>query len=157
MDTEPVIEISVSSDKELVPEWFGKYVNSIREKGSDLLAEINKLSTMKLAELNMYLGGNVDSLPYELLNTLFINGSDDLEVGAILSKKREGYVKLHPKMTRGVPEIERGIITYNGSFIPQSVWETATDSEKRGALVGSTCFHYNSGTPGMDSKPTDRW
>jgi len=96
-------------------------------------------------------------LPYEFLDTLFINGSDNELVGTILRKKREAYVKKHPEKTRGVPGAGKGIITFDGRFIPQSTWISATDSEKRGALVGSTCFHYNSETPGMGSDPSDRF
>jgi len=103
------------------------------------------------------LGGKIEELPYETLNTLFIDGTDDPDVATLLRIKREQHVKIHPEDTRGVPGVDVGISTFDGRFINKATWDTATDSEKRGALVGSTCFHYNSDTPGMGSTPKDRF
>lgn len=139
------------------PKWFNEYAKKLKVKNVDLLEEINTLSTLKLASLEKYLGGRLVDLPYETLETILINGSDDENVGALLREKREEYLKIHPEKSKGVSGSGQGIITFDGRFIPQSLWITASDSEKRGALVGSTCFHYNSDTPGMGSDPKDRF
>lgn len=146
-----------SGEKVYVPEWFVKYANKLREDETDLLKEVDDLSKMTQDQVNKHIGGNFQELPYEFLDTMFIGGTDDERVAAELRKKREIYLKTHPEKSRGVSGIDKGIVTFDGRFIPQKTWVTATDSEKRGALVGSTCFHYNSDTPGMDSSPEDRF
>lgn len=148
--------ISEKGKEVRVPEWFKKYSDNLRGKKVDPLVEVNNLANMKLDQLKKHMGGNINELPYELLQTLFIDGSDSAEVADVLKLKRKEYLLNHPEkqMARGASE---GIITYDGRFISKEVWNTASDSEKRGALVGSTCFHYNSDTPGMGSSPKDRW
>ena len=140
-----------------VPDWYRKYSDRISVTGKDLLQEVKEVSEMNYELLNAHLGGNVDELPYEILQTLFITGTDDDKVAEILRGKRERYLLNHPEMRKSDPRAGMGIITYDGRFIPQKDWETATDSEKRAAMVGSTCFHFNSETPGMGSSPNDRW
>lgn len=140
-----------------VPKWFDKYTSGLLKRKVDLLREVDELSKLNPGKLRGHLGGNIEELPYEVLETLFIGGSDNGDVAALLRKKREEYVRLHPEKSRGAQGADQGIITFNGRFIPQLMWSSASDSEKRGALVGSTCFHYNSDTPGMGSNPNDRF
>jgi hypothetical protein len=90
------------------------------------------------------------------LKTLFIDGAGDPRVAGMLRKKRTEYLKLHPEEQAGRGASD-GVITYDGRFISKKDWDSATDSEKRAILVGATCFHYNSDTPGMGSSPSDRW
>lgn len=141
---------------EFEPGWFSGYTGRLKKENKDLLEEIKELSGMPLGQVEMRIGGSLDDLPYQTLQTLFIDGSDDQKVAGILRSKRSQYLLVHPEeqKSRGA---SKGIITFDGRFIPKGVWQTATDSEKRGALVGSTCFHYNSDTPNMDSSPTDRF
>src|SRR5258706_6642414 len=111
---------------------------------------------MDLGKLKKHMGGDINEVSYEFLETLFIDGSDSQEVANVLRTKRQEYLRNHPEkqVAKGAGE---GIITYDGRFISREMWNSATDSEKRGALVGSTCFHYNSDTPGMGSDPKDRF
>jgi hypothetical protein len=99
---------------------------------------------------------DLNTLTYEELCSIYPDGSDDTRVVGILRKKRETYLKKHPE-EQVASGASNGVITYDGRVIPKSVWVTATPSEIRGALVGSTCFHYNSDTPGMDSDSKDRF
>lgn len=142
---------------EAVPMWFGEYTRKIQSDNGDLLVEVKLLSTLNKVKLNNHLGGNIEELPYKILQTLLIEGTDDEEVAEILRSKREIYLKTHPEEYKGVANAGLGIVAFDGRFISQTDWDTASDSEKRAVLVGSTCFHYNSGTPGMDSDPRDRW
>lgn len=139
-----------------VPGWFEKYRQDVEKSGKDLLKEVELLATMKKTDLEEHLGGGIRELPYEVLETLFIDGSDDASVADVLRSKRKAYLETHPEkqIAKGASE---GIITYDGRFIPKKQWDSASDSEKRGALVGSTCFHYESETPGMGSSPQDRF
>ncbi len=139
------------------PDWFKDYVKKIREEKRDILQELQKLSMMKLDEINKHIGGNFEDLPYEIMDTLLVDGSESKDVVDILIRKRTDYIKIHPEKTRGVSGADEGIITFNGRFINKKVWDTASDSEKRSAMVGTTCFHYNSGTPNMDDSPNDRF
>ncbi|KKT35847.1 MAG: hypothetical protein UX12_C0020G0003 [Candidatus Collierbacteria bacterium GW2011_GWC1_45_47] len=149
-------EYEQGGETDKVPEWFGKYTDKLRQEKTDLLAEVDRLSEMNLENLTQHIGGNVNELPYEFLQTIFIDGSDDPRVADILREKRGEYLKSHPEkqVAKGASE---GIIAHDGRFIPKALWDTATDSEKRGVMVGSTCFHYNSETPGMGSSPEDRF
>lgn len=140
-----------------VPEWFDEYRKTFNNEDFDVLKEIAKLSAYDLKELEKYIGGKFEELPYEIMDALLIDGTNSLEVAEILKIKRKEYLKIHPEMSRGVPGIDVGITTFNGRFINKDLWATASDSEKRSALVGTTCFHYNSGTPGMDDSPNDRF
>ncbi|NCP46810.1 hypothetical protein AUJ42_03040 [Candidatus Collierbacteria bacterium CG1_02_44_10] len=94
-------EIPLSTDSETIPSWFGNYTQKIRDEGRDLLTEVSIMEKMTPQQLNEHLGGSFEELPYEFLDTLFINGSDNELVGTILRKKREAYVKKHPEKTRG--------------------------------------------------------
>ena len=105
-----------------------------------------------MEDISKEIGGNVSDLGYDLLRTLFSEGSDDEQMAEVLRAKRNEYFKAHPELVEKV----EGIIAYDGRVIPMNDWLDASDSEKRGILVGSTCFHYNSDTPGMDSSPNDR-
>jgi len=149
-------ELKQMTRAEVAPDWYEGYKKRIVEGGVDLLDEIKKVSEMKLEEITKHMGGKIEELPYVVLKELFIEGSEDQRVADILRKKRTNYLKLHPEeqISRGASE---GVITYDGRFISKEDWDTASDSEKRAVLVGSTCFHFNSGTPGMDSNPEDRW
>lgn len=140
-----------------IPKWFDDYKVRFFDEKFDALKEIDKLSTLNIKQLNEHLGGSFEDLPYEVMDTLLVDGTDVTEVAEILKAKRVQYLKIHPEMTRGVPGADQGIITFNGRFINKNIWSTATPSEKRSALVGTTCFHYNSGTPGMDDSPDDRF
>lgn len=140
-----------------VPLWFKQYRQRFYDDNFDILNEIDTLSKMDLKKLSDRMGGNFTDLPYEVMDTLLVDGSDVPEVVNVLRKKRTDYLKLHPEMTRGVPGADEGIITFNGRFINKAMWATASPSEKRSALVGTNCFHYNSGTPGMDDSPDDRF
>lgn len=145
-----------TNEKVLLPEWYANYVKILHDNKVDLEREIENVGKMSMEELNTHIGGRADELPYEVLGTLLIDGSDSEEVANLLRNKREKFLLNHPEMQKGRGASE-GIITYDGRFISKEDWESASSSEKRGALVGSTCFHYNSGTPGMDSSPKDRW
>jgi|GEM_PF-5291719 hypothetical protein len=138
------------------PEWFSDYVDNLKKSKTDLLDEIKKLSAMSLNQVESRIGGKLDDLPYEYIKTLFIEGSDNEEVADSLRKARNRYLLNNPKeqLARGASE---GVISNDGRFISLEEWNSATESEKRAIMVGSTCFHYNSGTPGMDSEPSDRW
>lgn len=153
---EDLIPTLKESEVANIPAWYGQYTDRLRESNEDLLAEVDRLSHMTLDQLEDKLGGKIEELPYEFLQTMFIDGSDHPEVADVLRRKRQGYLKDHPEqeVAKGAAE---GIITFDGRFVPKKLWDTATDSEKRGALVGSTCFHYNSDTPGMGSSPQDRF
>lgn len=135
------------------PEWYQEYLKKINNNRVDLLDLVRRLSSMQMDDISSEMNGNVEDLGYELLSTLFSEGSTDERMAAVLTRKRGEYVKKHPELV-GKSE---GIITFDGRVISMEDWNTATDSEKRAILVGSTCFHYNSGTPGMDSSPKDRW
>lgn len=138
------------------PGWFDRYVQRVNRSNTDLLEEVRSLSGMSQSQLEGYLGGRIEELPYSVLQTLFIDGSDDRRVADVLRRKRAEYLEDHPEeaVARGASE---GIITFDGRVISKKKWNSASDSEKRGALVGSTCFHYNSDTPGMGSSPDDRF
>lgn len=138
------------------PRWFEEYVSKTKKTDRDLLTEIKALSEMSPTEIKNYIGGDIKDLPYETLETLFIDGSDNKDVVDILHKKRDVYIKIHPEkqIARGASE---GIIGFDGRVIPVEKWSSASDSEKRNFLVGATCFHLNSDTPGMDSSPNDRF
>lgn len=140
----------------ITPEWFEHYKEKLIKNHKDPLEEVKALSSMTTEELEKHIGGKIGELPYEVLETLFIDGSDDQNVVGVLRTKRADYLKKHPEkqVSKGASE---GIITFDGRFISKKVWETASASEKRGALVGSTCFHYNSDTPNMGSNPKDRF
>ena len=146
----------IGSEAEMnhIPEWYRRYSEKLRQEKRDLIGEVESLSHMDSRELSSHIGGSIEELPYEFLQTMFIDGTDDVEVAGILRKKREGYLKDHPEkqVARGASE---GIITFDGRFIPKEMWNTASPSQRIGWLVGSTCFHYNSDTPGMDSSPDD--
>lgn len=142
---------------EPIPAWINKYNQRLQKNNIDLPTEIEKLANMKQDDLNRYLGGKISELPYEILGVLLIGGSEDEKVAELLRSKRERYLLNHPEMSRGVPGAGEGVITFDGRFIPKSKWITATDSEKRAAMVGTTCFHFNSETPGMGSGINDRW
>lgn len=159
MNNEPInINVpDIEHEGEKIPAWFGEYTKRLADTNKDLLDEVKELASMKLEDVKKHIGGNPEELPYEFLDTMLITGSDDEEMALILRSKREKFVHRHPDQSRGVPGIEKGISTFDGRFIPQKTWVTASDSEKRGALVGSTCFHYNSDTPGMGSDPKDRF
>ena len=140
------------------PGWFIKHLLVLGQRGEDAcLEEIKSLATMNLNEVNGLLGGEVRDLPYEMLCTMFIEGTADEQIASTLRAKREDYLKRHPNLRSSDPDAGRGVIAYDGRFISWKDWESATDSEKRAIMVGSTCFHYNSDTPGMSSSPNDRW
>ena len=141
--------------KGAVPVWYVEYTKNIPK--DKLLDEVRAISTLSIQEINSRMGGNIAELPYDCLKTLFIDGSDDQEVVLLLRNKRETYLKGHPEVYNGVRGALEGIVSYDGRVVSMEDWKTASDSEKRGVLVGSTCFHYNSDTPGMGSSPKDRW
>jgi len=149
---------SNNKEKSIVesPAWFNEYVSDLKENNVDFLDEVNTISSLSLDEIEERIGGELSELPYEYLQTLFIDGTDVLEVASFLREKREKYLLNHPELqlSKGYSE---GVISNDGRFISKEEWESASDSEKRAIMVGSTCFHYNSGTPGMDSNPDDRW
>jgi len=134
------------------PEWYDDYVKKIHEEDVDLLSLVRRFSEMSIEEISKEIGGNLSDLNYDTLKTLLSEGSENAEVAQLLRDKRTTFLKESGQL----PQIE-GIVAYDGRVIPMKDWLSATDSEKRAILVGSTCFHYNSGTPGMDSNPTDRY
>lgn len=139
-----------------VPKWFEEYADKFSRSGKQLKTEVFDMSKMTADELNKHLGGDFKELPYEALGTILSEGSDDLNVAKSLREMRETYLADHPEkqISKGASE---GVITFDGRFISQKDWETATDSEKRAIMVGSTCIHFNSDTPGMGSSPKDRF
>lgn len=141
--------------KNSVPPWYVEYAKNVPK--DKLLDEVRTISSLSIQEINSRMGGNIAELPYDCLKTLFIDGSDDQEIVLLLRKKRETYLKDHPEAYNGVRGALEGIVSYDGRVVSMEDWKSATDSEKRGVLVGSTCFHYNSDTPGMGSSPKDRW
>jgi len=139
-----------------IPEWFESYKKALAENKVDLLEEIKNLSTHTYEDISKRIGGPVENLPYDVLRSLFINGFDDEKLAGILRDKRTEYLNDHPEEVFSKNASE-GVITFDGRFISKADWDTATDSEKRAIMVGSTCFHYNSDTPGMGSNVNDRW
>ena len=138
------------------PQWYHDYTDRLISGKVDMANELRKLSELGVNRLNQRLNGDINDLQYCFLRTLFPDGSEDEEVANILRKKRTEYLKTHPeeRIARGASV---GIIGFDGRFYTMEQYEGMTDSEKRGVFVGSTCFHYNSETPGMGSKPTDRY
>lgn len=149
--------VNNSETKTDVPSWYNDYVGKLLNSQKDLAQEVKDVSEMKYEDLSKHIGGRIDELPYEVLGTLLKEGSDDENVASMLREKREEYVKTHPEAYKGVLGASEGIIMHDGRVISQKDLASASESEKRAIFVGSTCFHYNSGTPGMDSNPKDRW
>jgi len=150
------VEQTVSTETH-IPSWYNDYVGKLLKSQKSLEQEVRDVSEMDSETLKKHIGGRVEDLPYEVLSTLLIDGSDDETVAGILRDKREKYIEDHPEAYKGVPGITDGIIMHDGRVISQKDLASASESEKRAIFVGSTCFHYNSGTPGMDSNPSDRW
>ena len=76
----------------------------LRQEKRDLIGEVESLSHMDSRELSSHIGGSIEELPYEFLQTMFIDGTDDVEVAGILRKKREGYLKDHPEVIEEINE-----------------------------------------------------
>jgi hypothetical protein len=150
-------EMLLTENLNNVPNWYNEYVDKLVQSGRDITLEAEEASKMSSDKLNEHLGGKINDLPYEVLRSLLPNGSDDENVGAVLSGKRAEYLKNHKDEYKGNHDAGKGVITYDGRFISKQDWDSATDSEKRAIMVGSTCFHFNSDTPGMGSDPKDRW
>jgi len=146
---DPICEIRL-------PDWYIKFSDNFSKSKKDISQEVANVEIMDKEILEKYIGGSIEELPYEALQVLLPNGSDDDNVGDILREKRTNYLKIHPEMSKS-KNSDGHIIAFDGRIIPMADWLTATDSEKRAILVGSTCFHYNSDTPGMDSNPKDRY
>lgn len=154
--TEPTEQQKNLNSQVILPEWYEKYIDNFVQSKKDLDLEKAHVEKLNPEDLKSHIGGNFEELPYEALQVLMPKGSDDIIVADVLRDKRTKYLKEHPEMQkdRGASE---GVIAFDGRFIPMSDWETATASERRAILVGSTCFHFNSGTPGMDSNPKDKY
>ncbi len=146
-----------NTDSVRIPEWYNNYVGKLFKDEANLVRELDLVAEMNYSQLNNHLGGSIDELPYEVLGTLLINGTDDEKVANILRLKRQKYLEKHPEEYKGVRGAQEGIIGFDGIVHPMSDWRDASMSEKIGVLVGSTCFHYNSDTPGMSSSPKDRF
>jgi hypothetical protein len=140
-----------------LPVEVKEYVNGILKDSGKLREEVEGLIGMGMEGVNKRLGVDMNKLPYEILRVLFPDGSDHAEVGKILSKKREEYLKTHPEeqVAKGA---SKGVITCDGMFVSQDRWDQATPAERRTILVGRTCFHWNSDTPGMgDDDSRELW
>lgn len=140
-----------------IPSWYRVYSEKLRQENVNLVEEVNRLSEMRLNDLERHLGGSIKELPYEFLQTLFIDGTDDEQVAGILRDKRQTYLKDHPEAYKGSKGASEGIVGFDGRVWSKAQWDKMTLSERQGVLVGSTCFHYESGTPGMTSNPEDFW
>lgn len=131
-----------------LPEWYTRYVGALTGQSDLLENEIVNLSKMNLVELKERMGGDITEIPYDFLRTIFPTGSSDESVVNILRKKRTDYLKLHPEEQK-IKDADKGVIGFDGRFYPETAWEKMTPAERRGVVVGTTCFHYNSDTPGM--------
>lgn len=154
---ESISEKVISETQSNVPKWYNNYVEGLIKSGKDITEDIETAGSMSKEQLDAHFGGKIEELPYEILRSILEKGSDDESVGAILRGKRAEYLKDHKEDYKGVSNAGKGVIAFDGRFIPIQDWESATESEKRAIMVGSTCFHYNSDTPGMGSNPKDRW
>lgn len=150
----PISDKNLANEVESsLPEWFKTYKKKLHDENTDLEEEIKNLSKLKESQLIERLGGKIQDLPYEVLQMLFVDGSDHDEVADVLRKKREGYLKSKPDYAE---RFGKGfIVGFDGRIWSVEQWSSMTPSEKRGVMVGSTCFHYESGTPGMSSEPGD--
>lgn len=128
------------------PEWYQKFAE--RLSLGEFSKTIKKLDTMNFTELKCYLGGDIRELPYEFLQILFPDGSDNIRVAIFLRQQREKYLIVHPEQEQGRGATE-GVIGYDGRFVHISVWNELSPADRFVLLVGTTCFHYNSDTPGF--------
>jgi len=128
------------------PDWFLKYSESLVDDRR-LAEEQKSLEGLGLDAIKARLGGDIKDLPYPSLQLLFPKGSDDEEVGAVLREKRTEFSMDHPEILNlGDSE---GIISADGVVVLKSDYDKMTAAQKRGVMVGRTCFHYESGRRGM--------
>lgn len=135
------------------PNWYVSYAEKLAQS-ENVAAEIGRLSTLTLSEVEKMIGGPIEDLPYDNLQTIFPQGSDDETVGALLRKKREVYLNVNPEQ-RVAAGAGEGVIGFDGRFWPIIQFNKMTPSERIGVMVGTTCFHYMGETPGMTSIPED--
>jgi len=128
-----------------VPEWFSKFVAENMKDEESAKATIAKNVFMDLDTLKARLGGDLKDVPYKTLLAV-LPYSEIPQVGLELSNIRKNYLREHPE--ENVTKQNSYYITYDGRVILDEGQEL-TPAQKREITVGTTCFHYNSDTPGM--------
>lgn len=89
----------------------------------------------------------IEEMPYTLLRLLLPDGSDDASVANVLRAKREEYLIINPDQKIS-PDASKGVIAYDGRFIPWQQYLEMTPAQRFEVTVGPTCFHYNTNVPG---------
>lgn len=143
--------VPVSSKREddakqgTVPDWFVRHLQSIGTEKERVEAEIVENTRLDMASLERKFGGKIQEIPFEILSHV-IRRSDDPFVDREIKIMSQRYYRLHPDENPALKN--QYYITYDGRIIPDTGQEL-TPAQKREITVGTTCFHYNSGTPGM--------
>lgn len=128
-----------------VPEWFSKFVATNMKDEDSAKAAVSKITRMDLDSLKSFLGGDLRDVPYKTL-LVALPYSEIPQVDLELSNIRKAYLREHPE--ENTTKAPSYYITYDGRVILDEGQEL-TPAQKREITVGTTCFHYNSGTPGM--------
>ena len=137
--------LSVEKTVSVVPLWYENAIIGLSEV--DLTQLLTNLEKLGLAELTEFFGGSIEELSYELLRIILPSGSDDEEVATILREKRKMYLKSHPNEILA-SKARRGVIAYDGRFMPEAEWKALPLNERLAVTVGPTCSHYAGHVPG---------
>ena len=127
------------------PQWYQEFAAEVATK--NITDVVGELANMNFTQLQAKMGGDIKDLPYELLQVVFPDGSENEEVAQFLREKRESYLKEHPEEAQG-RGAANGIIGYDGRFYSYEYLKELKPADMFVILVGTTCFHYNSDTPG---------
>ncbi len=139
-----------SSTAACPPEWLDKYLDGLVKKTGIKAGE--ELLNLNMKQLTERIGGDISQLPYEYLQLVLPEGSDNTVVSDFIRQKRKEWREAHNLVADD--EIAIG---YDGSVVPYKTYLSWSLAKRRGFVVGPTCWHWDKGRKGMsdEDEPAD--
>lgn len=113
--TQPTVE-EAPAGVEVVPQWFK-----------------DRFGGMSYDQLCAAVGGNIEELPYPILNALLPDGSNDSRIVDVLRSKKAGEQKTSGVVT----EVKPMITGYNGTVVNEEDFNKLPDEERAAFLHGT--------------------